>query len=432
MAQAEGQTLRTKIFAAGAGNFLEWYDFAIYSFFAASIGKHFFPAADSWASLLSAFGVFAVGYGARPIGGLVLGRMADRYGRKPVMLFSVCVIGSATFCMGLLPGYETIGVAAPALLVALRLLQGFSVAGEYTTSTVFLLEHAPKHRRGFVSSWSMFGEFGGAVTGSAIGAIVATVLGEQQMQDWGWRLPFLLSAVVTAFGLWLRSGIDESPEMTRSNREQILPAGEALRNSWRAVVCYVSLTLVGGVGFYVAFIYSASDLELHMHLSTARALDINTIGQLTIMLLFPVAGYAADQIGRKPLAIMTAVGLILFSWPLWWLMHQDNFTLILIGQCLFGVILACGYPVYGLMMAESLPARLRCSVLSIGNGLAYGLFGGMTPLTATYLAERTGDDFAPVFLILFFAVISLIAVLRLPETLPGRGVPAVSPVGIAD
>ncbi len=417
---ADRQSLRFKIVAAGAGNFLEWYDFAIYGFFAAAIGEQFFPADDPLASLLSAFGVFAVGYGARPLGGVILGRLADRYGRRPVMLFSVGVMGTATFCIGLLPGYQTIGVAAPALLIALRLLQGFSVAGEYTTSTVFLIEHAPKQHRGFVSSWSMVGEFFGAVAGSAIGALAAAVLTDTQMQDWGWRVPFLLSAVITLVGYLLRRGIQESPELVRANRANILPVMEALRSGWRPIVSYVCLILVGGVGFYVTFIYSASDLELHMHLSTAKALDINTLGQLTMMAVFPLAGYAADRIGRKPLAMATFVGLLLFSWPLWWLMHQGSFALTLIGQCLFGVILACGYPVYGLLIAESLPPRLRCSVLSIGNGVAYGFFGGMTPLTATYLVERTGDDFAPVFLIVLFAVISLAALLRQSETLPIR------------
>lgn len=414
------QRLRTRIFAAGTGNFLEWYDFAIYGFFAASIGMHFFPAGDPWVSLLSAFGVFAVGYAARPIGGLVLGRLADLYGRKPIMLFSVSIVGTATFCIGLLPGYDQIGLAAPILLVVLRLIQGFCVAGEYTTSTVFLLEHAPRDRRGFVSSWSMFGEFAGVVAGSAVGAVTATLVGEQDMQDWGWRVPFLLSAVVTVFGIWLRSGIEESPEITRTDEEKALPPLAALRQGWRAIVCYVCLVLIGGVGFYIAFIYSASDIELHMHLTTEKALYINTIGQMLIMLLFPIAGYTADRIGRKPLAIAAAAGMLLFSWPLWWLMHHESFVIILIGQCLFGVILACGYPVYALMMAETLPVRLRCSVLSIGNGLAYGLFGGLTPLSATYLTERTGDDFAPVYLILIFATLSLVALTRLPETRPGR------------
>ena len=420
MVQTGTQTLKTKILAAGTGNFLEWYDFAIYGFFAAAIGQQFFPSDDPTASLLSAFGVFAVGYGARPLGGVVLGRLADRYGRRPVMLFSISVMGLSTLCIGLLPGYETIGLAAPALLVALRLIQGFSVASEYTTSTVFLLEHAPRHRRGFVSSWSMFGEFFGVVTGSAVGAFAAWFLTDTQMQDWGWRIPFILSAFFTIAGFLLRRGLEESPELTADTREEMPPLAEALRKGWRAIAAYVALILVGGVGFYVAFIYSASDLEVHMHLTTAQALDINTLGQFVIMALFPIAGFMADRIGRKPLAAMTAVGLILFSWPLWWLMHHDSFPLILIGQCLFGAILAFGYPVYGLMMAEALPTRLRCSVLSIGNGIAYGFFGGMTPLTATYLVERTGNDFAPVYLIVIFALVSLAALLRMPETRPSR------------
>ena len=175
---------------------------------------------------------------------------------------------------------------------------------------------------------------------------------------------------------------------------------------------------MGGVGFYVAFVYAVSDLTLHMHLSSARALDINTLALLVVLITVPFAGLLADRIGRKPLAFFTALGTIVLAWPLWWLIHRDNFALILIGQAAIGVVFAMGWTVYSLMMAESLAPRLRCSVISIGNGIAYGIFGGLTPLTATYLVQRTGDDFAPVYLMIAFAFLSFLAVLRLPETLP--------------
>ena len=154
----------------------------------------------------------------------------------------------------------------------------------------------------------MVGEFFGAVTGSAIGALAATILTDTQMQDWGWRIPFLLSAIFTVVGYLLRRGIQESPELVQANQAQLLTLKEAVRSGWRPILTYVCLILVGGVGFYVTFIYSASDLELHMHMSTAEALDINTLGQLTMMAVFPLAGYAADRIGRKPMAMVTFVG----------------------------------------------------------------------------------------------------------------------------
>jgi MHS family proline/betaine transporter-like MFS transporter len=418
MATQGGQGgLRRKVVAAGFGNLLEWYDFGVYGFFAVTLGKQFFPQDDPTASLLAAFAAFAVGYGARPVGGLVLGHVGDKYGRKPVMMVSMAAMGLTTFAIGLLPGYQTIGLAAPILLVLLRLLQGFAVAGEYSSSTIFLLEHAPAERRAFISSWALSGQFLGLLMGSGMGALMGAVISDGQMQDWGWRVPFLFGVVISAVGLVWRRNLTETPAIEESAASEGSPVVEAFRTAWRSIVCYICLILMGGVGFYVAFVYAVSDLTLHMHLSTARALDINTLALLVIMVTVPIAGLLADRIGRKPLALFTALGTLVFAWPLWWLIHQNDFALILLGQTCIGVVFALGWTVYSLMMAETLPPRLRCSVLSIGNGVAYGVFGGLTPLVSTYLVERTGDDFAPVYLMMAFALLSFLAVLRLPETL---------------
>ncbi|MEM7446311.1 MAG: MFS transporter, partial [Pseudomonadota bacterium] len=179
--------IKKKIFAAGLGNVLEWYDFGCYGFFAVIIGNHFFPSDDPFTSLLAAFGAFAAGYLARPLGALVLGHIGDRLGRMTALTLVISVMGGATIAIGLLPGYATIGVAAPILLILLRILQGFAVAGEYSTSTVFLIEHAPAHRRAYVSSWSTFGQFSGLILGSGVGALVSTVLGQDAVNEWGWR-----------------------------------------------------------------------------------------------------------------------------------------------------------------------------------------------------------------------------------------------------
>ena len=410
-------SLKQKVVAAGFGNVLEWYDFGVYGFFAVTIGKQFFPQADSTASLLAAFATFAVGYGARPLGGIVMGHFGDKFGRKPVMMVTMAVMGLTTCAIGLLPGYHTIGLAAPLLLVALRLLQGFAVAGEYSSSTVFLLEHAPAKHRAFISSWSMFGQFVGLLLGSGMGALMGAIVSDSQMQDWGWRVPFLFGVVISVVGLIWRRNLTETPVIEDSAVPQGSPALEAIRTAWRSILCYICLIMMAGVGFYVAFVYAVSDLTLHMHLSTARALDINTLALFVVMVTVPLAGLLADRVGRRPLAMFAALGTIVLAWPLWWLIHQDNFALILLGQTCIGVVFAMGWAVYSLMMAETLAPRIRCSVLSIGNGIAYGIFGGLTPLISTYLVERTGDDFAPVYVMMAFALLSLLAVLRLPETL---------------
>ncbi|MCP4318253.1 MAG: MHS family MFS transporter [Hyphomicrobiales bacterium] len=414
------QSLKLKIWAAGTGNFLEWYDFGIYGFFAASIGTHFFPSDDPIASLLSAFGILAIGYFARPIGGFVLGRLADTLGRTPVMVIALAIMGASTFSIGLLPGYDAIGVAAPILLVILRLAQGFGVAGEYAISTVFLIENAPRNRRAFISSWSLFGTYVGMAAAAGVGAVAAITLTDAQMQDWGWRIPFLLSIIPSFAGYMLRRGLDESPAMDEKAPEKDLPAIKVLQVAWRPIVQYISLFMVATVAYYIAFVYSASDLELELHLTTAETLNVSTLSQLFLMFLYPLAGLAADRIGRKPMAMMAALGLLFFSWPFWWLMHQPNLGFILIGQYMFGAMLALGYPVYTLMMAEALPVHLRCSVLSIGSGIGAGVVGGMAPLAATFMVDKTGNDLSPAYLIMGAAAISLIATLRFRETMPER------------
>lgn len=417
MAESKASNARRNVIAAGLGNALEWYDFGTYGFFAVIIGQNFFPSSDPLASLLQAFGVFAVGYMARPVGGIVLGNIGDRFGRRLALLLSIVVMGLATFAIGLLPTFEQIGVAAPILLILLRLVQGFAVAGEYSSSTIYLIEQAPAHRRGYHSSWTMAGSFAGILLGSAVGAIISSNLSDAQMQEWGWRLPFLFSALIAAFGYLLRRHMqDNTEEITGSEAETNYPALQAIRQEWRAILAYFSLILVSGIGFYLAYVYAVSDLTEHMHVSSAKALDINSLALFVIVVICPIAGLLSDRIGRKPLALFTSIGMIVGAWPLWWLIHHESSALILLGQLGFALIMTAGWTVYALWIAEILPLRTRCSVIGIGNGLAYGIFGGLTPLAATYLVARTGDDFAPAYLLIVVAAVSLVACLRLPET----------------
>ena len=415
MASSKPGGYRHNIVAAGFGNLLEWYDFGVYGFFAVIIGQHFFPSDDPFASLLSAFGVFAVGYGARPVGALVLGNLGDKIGRRPVLMLSLTIMGAATFAIGVLPGFEEIGVAAPLLLVALRLIQGFAVAAECPTSTVYLVEQAPAGRRGLHSCWTMFGAFVGLLLGSGVGALASSVMSEAALHAWGWRVPFLLSLVLTVAGLLFRRQLIESAAMTEAAPQPGAPVVTALREQWPWLLRYIGMIAMGGVGFYLAYVYAISDLTQHMKISTAKALSINTLALFSILLVVPLAGLLSDRIGRKPVAYFSALGNLVLAWPFWWMMHQDHFLLILAGQVGFAVLFGTGLAVTALMITEVLPLRARCSVIAIGNGIAYGVFGGLTPLTATYLVERTADDFAPAYMIIALAVISVLACRGVPE-----------------
>ena len=410
------------VLAGTIGNVLEWYDFAVYGFLAPILGRAFFPADDPVASLLAAFGVFAIGYAARPIGGAIFGHIGDKFGRKPCLILSVSLMGLATVSIGVLPDHAVLGTTAAALLVLLRVFQGLSVGGEFTGSIVFLAEQAPPNRRGLRACWPQFGCLIGFLLGSGIGALTSTILGEAAMDAWGWRVPFLFGAVIAVCGLVFRRQLTESPAMAQTTERIGAPVIAALRDYWPVILKLICLIMVAAVGFYMIFIYAASYLTEQMHLSTAKALDINTIS-LLVMLAVTLPGAAlSDRWGRRPLLMFFALGTLICAWPLWWLMHQDSFALILLGQMGFALFFGVGFAVAPATMIEMLPAQVRCSGVSIGYNACIGLLGGTTPLVATYLTARTADDFAPVYYLMAAATLSIVIVWRLPE-MAGKPLP---------
>ena len=413
---------RRNILAGSIGNALEWYDFAVYGFLAPTLGRLFFPTDDPVASLLAAFAAFAIGYAARPLGGALFGHLGDRIGRKPALIVSILAMGTATCAIGLLPDHSQIGTAAALLLVLFRVLQGLSVGGEYSGSIVFMAEHAPAGRRGLDASWPQFGCLIGFLLGSGVGALTSTILGDETMMQWGWRIPFLLGAVIAVAGLVFRRGLQEPPGLQRLDPAEGAPVVIVVRDHWRALLRLISLILVGGVGFYMIFVYAASYLTTQMHLTTAEALDINTANLFFMLLVTAPAAMLSDRIGRKPMLLAVALGALVFAWPLWWLMHQDKLAFILAGQMGFALIFAVAFAVIPSVMAELLPPEVRCSGASIGYNLCLGLFGGTTPLVATYLVARTADDFAPVYYLMAAALLQLVGLVGFKD-LAGQPLP---------
>ncbi|MEM7173475.1 MAG: MFS transporter [Pseudomonadota bacterium] len=398
------------------GNVLEWYDFAVYGSMAPLLGKLFFPGDDPVASLLATFGVFALGYIARPVGGVLLGHVGDKFGRKRALILSVLLMGLGTTLIGLLPTHAAIGTAAAGLLVLLRVLQGLSAGGEYPSSIVFLAEHAPVERRGYFASWPVAASCGGFLLGSAVVTLLTNGLGEAAMADWGWRIPFLLGAAIALCGAYYRRNLSEPKALAQATALEDSPIIATVRHHWRSVVRIIAITLVNAVGFYLLWVYAISYLTDQMHVSTATAMDVNTISLAVMIPTTILAGMLADKIGRKPLLYFVALGTIFLAWPLWWLMHHDSFVLILTAQMGFMVLYSAGYAALSAVMVEVLPAGVRCSASALGYNLCMGLFGGTTPLVATYLVQRTADDFAPAYFLIATGVLSLIATFGLKET----------------
>lgn len=407
-------SIRT-VFACTTGNILEWYDFIIYGFLATLIGKQFFPSSDHIASLLAAFAVLAIGYGVRPIGSLIGGHMGDRLGRKPTMMISIYVMGIATFLIGCLPTYEQIGIWAAVLLILLRIIQGIAVAGEYSSSAVLLVEKAPDRRRGYVGSWIAAACFAGVLFGSGMAALVSNILGEAAMESWGWRLPFLIGGGIAVIGILLRRHLTESYVLEADTEKVASPIVLAIRDHWREMLKVVGFTMPVAIGYFILFVYAVSYFTEQMHFSTAKAMDINTFSLLVVTVLIPVFGFGSDLIGRRPTLFLAQGATLLLGWPLWYLMHEQSTSLVLLGQTLLAILNGVGWAMTIPVMVEIFPARVRCTAAGFSYNLCLGIFGGTTPWIATYLANRTSDDFAPLYYLLAATALSCIAIYFLKE-----------------
>lgn len=412
----DSAAVRNAILAGIVGNVLEWYDFAVYGYFAASIGRHFFPSEDPAASLIAAFGVFAAGFLMRPLGGLVFGHIGDKLGRNRALILSVLAMAVPTFLIGLLPGHEHLGTLAPVLLVILRMAQGLAVGGEFTTSIVFLVESAASNRRGFVGSWGPFGATAGILLGSAVGSLVSALLPQETIDAWGWRVPFLLGMVVGLAAWLVRRRLPEPPIARTAHDNAKSPILEAFRLEWRAILHLAALNAFLAVGFYLAFVYGVTWFEDVVGVSTAVAFDINTANMVVLLLTIPVAGALSDRLGRKPLLLISTAGGLLLAWPLFLLMHHVQPSAILAGQFGFTLLVGTFAGVNPAAMAEMLPHRVRCSALSVGYNLTMAILGGTTPMVATYFIYRTRDDLSPAFYLMIAAGISFAAVLGLRES----------------
>jgi MHS family proline/betaine transporter-like MFS transporter len=404
------------VLAGIAGNVLEWYDFAVYGYFAAAIGAQFFPAADPTASLIAAFGVFAAGFLTRPLGAVLFGHVADRIGRRPALVASVAMMALPTFLIGLLPGYDRIGLWAPALLVGLRLLQGLSVGGEYGTSVVYAVEHAPPGRRGLIGSWIVSGAIVGILLGSAVGSTVNSALPAEAVAAWGWRIPFLSGILVGGIGLLLRRGMAGAEPAPRPDHADGPPIVAAFRTSWRGILQVVGLSAMNGAGFYLLFVYSVTYLHQILAMPTRQAFDINTASMVLLLAMMPLGGTLSDRVGRRPMLVISAAALALLAWPLFRLLHHHDTDGVLLGQLGFAVLLGAYLGTIPATLAEVFPSRVRCSAFSVAYNLSLAVFGGLSPMVVTYLIARTHDDMAPAMVVIGVSLLSLAAALSLPET----------------
>ncbi|GAA1488167.1 MFS transporter [Brachybacterium sacelli] len=413
------QPLGKVVIAAGAGHFVEWFDFGLYGTLATAISLHFFKAGDTHAALLSAFAVFGAGFVMRPLGGLFFGSMGDRLGRRTTLALVVLITSVATALMGVLPTWQNIGVIAPILLVILRLVQGFAAGGESSGATALLAEYAPPNRRGFVSSFvDVFG-FLAFVVGAGLVLAFTALLGEDALNSWGWRALFLVAVPLGLVSLYLRMKLEDTPEF-RAVKEKGKVVGNPLRTSlqtsWKALLFCVCFVVVKAVGHWTLQTFMPSYLQTELGYSAISSYGALVIGLLFIMLMVPLFGLLSDTVGRRPVMIAGCAGFIVFTYPTLTLMSSGHFLAAAGALIILGVFMAAFDGAMSAAMAELFPTNIRYGSMAIAYNISVAVFGGITPFFATFLITSTGNTFAPAFYVMAAALVTLIAVLRARET----------------
>jgi MHS family proline/betaine transporter-like MFS transporter len=416
---AEPAAVRQAVRGAAIGNTVEWFDFAVYGFLATYIAAKFFPSGDETAALLSTFAIFAAAFFMRPLGGLFFGPLADRIGRQRVLALVILLMSASTFAIGLVPSYDSIGVLAPALLLVLRCLQGFSAGGEYGSGACFLAEYAPDRHRGFVVAFLVWSVVIGFLLGSITVTVLEAALSEEAMQSYGWRIPFLIAGVLGGVGLYIRLRLGDTPEFERlkeSGEVSESPLREAVTTSWRPILQIVGLVIIHNVGFYVVFTFLPSYFTETLGFTKTDAFVSITVASIVALVLILPLGALSDRIGRKPLLIAGAVGFAVFSYPLFWLLNSGSLAAAVAAHAGLAALEAVFVSASLAAGAELFATKVRSSGYSIGYNTSVALFGGTTPYIATWLTDRTGNELAPAIYLVVAAVITLATIMTMRET----------------
>ena len=402
-------------FAGATGNMLEWFDFAIYGYFATALGKVFFPASDPTLQTVASFGIFAIGYLARPIGSLILGPVGDLLGRRKMMVWSIMIMGVASFLVALLPSYAQVGAIAAYALLFLRMTQGFSIGGEYTGSMVYAAEASPQGKEGLMSGIAHAGALLGFFLGSLTAALTAFVFGENAVNDWAWRLPFLLGALVAIAGWKLRAHMPETLETAIQHKLSFkeLFALIALRlkevaHGWRVLVQIAALISFSNVLFYVQFVYFVDYAAKHGG-SMQSANTVATAIQFVGIPLVVLGGWLADKIGRIKITwYATWVGAILCI-PAILASQFGGVIGLAIGQSLIVAPVMLLFGAQGILISRLVKPEQRCSVFAIGYSLAVALFAGTAPMVTAWLLEINAWTWGPAAYCFIYAIPAIYA-----------------------
>jgi MHS family proline/betaine transporter-like MFS transporter len=400
-------TLTRVIVAASLGNALEWFDFLVYGYFAVTISKVFFPSANETASLLATLGTFSVSFLVRPIGAILIGAYTDRAGRKAGLTLSILLMVIGTTMTALMPGYATIGLAAPILILVARLLQGFSVGGEFGSAVTFLAEQTAS-RKGFVASWQWASTGITGALASSFGILLTTILSPEQLVEWGWRVPFLFGILVGPVGLYIRRRLDETPEYVGIKPTRT-PVRDVLREHPIECLLAMGAAVVSNSSAYI-ILYIPTYAMKELHLPQATGFTATFVGAVILGIVSPFAGHLSDKFGRSGLLTGTAWLFFLTTYPIFYLMVAYPTLATAIFAAGWLSLVKAGYSgVLPSQLAELFPTAVRGIGVSLSFAIAVTIFGGFTPFVATWLIAMTGNSLSPSFYIMFTAALSIIA-----------------------
>jgi MHS family proline/betaine transporter-like MFS transporter len=399
------------------GNLLEWYDFAVYGFLAAIIGKNFFPNADEIVQLLSAFAAFGVGFLVRPLGAVIIGRIGDVKGRKTSLTLTMFLMAAGTVAIGCLPTFQSIGLFAPILLVLARLVQGFSAGGEWAGATAFIVEWAPENRRGFFGSLQQSTVAAGLLMGSLVAAFLNSVLTTEQMLDWGWRLPFLLGAILGPVGLYMRRNIEETPAYRKAKEIEHITVKPSTGAAITMASKVFGFSVLWSIAFYILLAYMPTFTQKYAGLTAANSLWSNSLGLIILILVIPLSGHLSDKWGRKPLLIAGCISFIVLPYLLFSVMvASPGFVTVICVQIVFALMISLLSGPGPAAVAEIFPTSIRSTWMSTGYALGNAVFGGFAPFIATWLIAKTGSPISPTYYVSASAVAAVFVVLTFKET----------------
>jgi len=405
--------------ASFIGNFVEWFDYASYGYLATVIAAVFFPQASPTNALLATFGVFAVSFIVRPIGGIVWGHFGDKIGRRTALSLSILIMSAATFVIAFLPTYEQVGLWAPALLLLVRIIQGFSASGEYAGASLFLAEYAPERKRGFYTSIVPASTAAGLLFGSLLVALMHAVLTTEQLQSWGWRLPFLLAAPFGLIGRYIRVRLEDTPkfkQLENAHHVAKAPVTELLGTHKRAIIIAFGVTCLNAVAFYIILSYMPTYLSTEMGVGETESFLATTISLVAYIFFIFFMGTLSDRFGRRTMLIAASVLFITLTVPLFKALGTAGFVGIVAIQVAFGALLTMNDGTLPCFLSEIFPTKVRYSGFAFTFNSANALFGGTAPLIATWLISVTGSKLAPAWFLVAAAVVALVAMLASRET----------------